>query len=1070
VTRSPASRPQQPLFNTRVLERALKARATSPSPTQRAAAADWAERARGFAASPVKEEAVRSLFTQKILVEVLGYTPVHPSDPFTMAEEEPLGGGSVDRALGHFSLGKREVVAPFELKGPRTRDLDAIMAGRAKSPVQQAWEYATDAPGARWVMVSNCVEVRLYAFGRGRVAYDQWSLGALDQPGELERLLLLLSAESLLGGTSEILLADSSRAEREVTDALYADYKRVRENLIETLDTHNAGLGREQAIEHAQTLLDRALFVAFAEDTELLPSETLKKAFENQNLYAPPQPIWENFKGLFSAIDKGNARLGTPAYNGGLFAADPAFDALTVPDAACESLAKFGSYDFATEVSVLVLGRIFEQSVSDLEAMQALARGEPAPAATKRKREGVVYTPEFVTRFIVEATIGKALAEHFDIVLARHGGVRRRDPGEAETLSFTGRSAARNERAFWEAYQTTLRRFTVLDPACGSGAFLVAAFDFLSAEYRRVNDRLADLGGAGTGSLFDPDHDILSGNLFGVDVSRESVEITKLSLWLKTAKRGKPLESLEANVRVGNSLIEDAAYHHRHFTWRTAFPDVFADGGFDVVVGNPPYVRMELIKPFKPYLAARYEVVADRADLYAYFFELGLRHLKLGGRLGYISSSTFFRTGSGEPLRRHLTTRAALEAVVDFGDLQLFEGVTTYPAIAVMRKPDVAVDNMVPNAGTLRFLQVRGRVPEELSRVFEQGAVEMPRARLGPGSWQFEADAPALLRAKLREGRPTLRDVYGAPLYGIKTGLNDAFVVNCTIRDQLAVDPAHAALLVPFLRGEDVKCWRVESEDLFLINIPKDHVRIEDYPAIEAHLLPFKAKLEARATKQRWFELQQAQLAYQPRMRGPKVIYPHFADRPSFTRDTKGFFSNNKTFFVPDGDAYLLGLLNSRALWFVFSGSSTAVRGGYREHATQWIEQLPVPVADAAARTTITEAADRATVGATAALGVEREVQQRIPDLRPPGCDVKLTNRLRNWWRLDFAAFRAEVVKVFRADIPLRERGDWEAYLDERRAKLRDHVNVAKAAERELEDATNNLFGLTTTEVALLSS
>ena len=1022
----------------------------------------------------MKEEAIRSSFTDHILLQVLGYVPVHPSAPFTMAEEESLGSGSVDRALGRFSPEHREIIAPFELKGPKTRDLDAIMPGRAKSPVQQAWEYAIDAPGARWVLVSNCAEIRLYAFGRGRAAYERWNLATLDLPGELERLLLLLSANNLLGGATADLLAESARAEKDVTDALYRDYKQVREALIDTLDASNPGLGRAGAIEHAQTLLDRALFVAFAEDTELLPRETLKRAFEARNAFAP-QPVWDNFKGLFRAIDKGNASLGIPAYNGGLFAADPAFDGLSVPDTACAGLAKFGEYDFASEVSVLVLGRIFEQSVSDLEAMQAAARGEPPPVATKRKREGVVYTPEFVTRFVVEMTVGRALAEWFDILLAAHRGTRCREPGGPEALTFPGRGAAamRAERAFWEAYQDVLRRFTVLDPACGSGAFLVAAFDFLAAEYKRVNDRLADLGtgrGAGVGSLFDPDREILSSNLFGVDVSQESVEITKLSLWLKTAKRGKPLESLEANIRVGNSLIEDAAYHHRSFTWRDAFPGVFAAGGFDVVLGNPPYVRMELIKPFKPYLATRYEVVADRADLYAYFFELGLRHLKPGGRLGYISSATFFRTGSGEPLRRHLAERAALEAVVDFGDLQLFEGVTTYPAIVAMRKPDGADRDAAQGMGDrLRFLRVRERVPEELSRSFEQDAVEMPRARLGPGSWQFEEDAPAQLRAKLRGGHPTLRDVYGAPLYGIKTGLNDAFVVDRSTRDRLAVDDAHAALLVPFLRGEDVKRWRVESDDLWLINIPRDRVRIEDYPKIEEHLLPHKEKLKARATKQAWFELQQAQLAYQPAMRGAKIIYPHFADRPSFAVDA-GSFSNDKTYFVPDGDAYLLGLLNSRALWFVFTGLSPAVRGGYREHRVQYLEQLPVPDASADVRAKIGARAERASKAARKALALEREVQRRIPDLCPPGRTAKLTGRLQTWWRLDFAGFRAEVRKVFRADIPLRERGDWETYLDGRRTALRDQVATIKQAERLIDQSVNDLFGLTSAEVTLLAT
>jgi hypothetical protein len=164
------------------------------------------------------------------------------------------------------------------------------------------------------------------------------------------------------------------------------------------------------------------------------------------------------------------------------------------------------------------------------------------------------------------------------------------------------------------------------------------------------------------------------------------VEITKLTLWLKTAKRGKLLQDLDASIKCGNSLIADKNEHGRAFNWQKEFPAIFAQGGFDIVLGNPPYVRMETIKPFKPYLEKHYAVASDRADLYAYFYEKGVEVLRPGGRLGYISSSTFFRTGSGEPLRHYLRTRTEIESVVDFGDLQIFEGVTTYPAIVTMRR------------------------------------------------------------------------------------------------------------------------------------------------------------------------------------------------------------------------------------------------------------------------------------------------------------------------------------------------------------------------------------------------
>ena len=166
---------------------------------------------------------------------------------------------------------------------------------------------------------------------------------------------------------------------------------------------------------------------------------------------------------------------------------------------------------------------------------------------------------------------------------------------------------------------------------------------------------------------------------------------------------------------------------------------------------------------------------------------------------------------------------------------------------------------------------MKDKLPDDLGRAFAQGGRPMPRARLGSGSWRFEDDALAGLRDKIAKGRKTLGEVYGPPLYGIKTGFNEAFVIDRATRDQLvAADPRSAELLKPFLRGEDIKRWRVESEDLFLINTPKGKVDIARYPAIRDWLLPFKAELENRATKQEWWELQQAQLAYQPKMEAHK--------------------------------------------------------------------------------------------------------------------------------------------------------------------------------------------------------
>ena len=323
---------------------------------------------------------------------------------------------------------------------------------------------------------------------------------------------------------------------------------------------------------------------------------------------------------------------------------------------------KLGEYDFASEVSVSVLGHIFEQSISDLEALTELVGQEHFELAAlsqqihisstsvsgKRKLEGVIYTPDDITAFIVTHTLGAYIEARREDTLKPYLAATSTADNiiyRKVTLDEKKRKLKDANRIvellFYEAWHDTLAKITVLDPACGSGAFLVAAYDLLNIVYKQNNEHIQAI--AGTFGLFNIDQSILNGNLYGVDLNPESIEISKLSLWLKTAQRGKPLQSFETNLRVGNSLINELGtdYSPRAFDWQSAFPQVFTTqngqtGGFDVVLGNPPYVRQERFRASKPYLQTHYQVYHGVADLYSYFYELGVRLLKPNGRLGYI--------------------------------------------------------------------------------------------------------------------------------------------------------------------------------------------------------------------------------------------------------------------------------------------------------------------------------------------------------------------------------------------------------------------------------------------------
>jgi hypothetical protein len=443
------------LINPRILKQAL---ATPPvaTPEQIEIARLWAESIRSNKIFEHNESQIEGVFQSRVVEGLLGYQPFDGKGAQNYRPKQPMGKGTVDLALGDFSDGPK-IVAPFELKGANTLDLDAPMAGRNKTPVQQAWEYANAVAGAKWVLVSNMLEIRLYAFGEGQQDYERIDLARIDQPEELARAQILLSAENLLGTRLAELLRTSKAADKSVSNNLYTDYHALRVKLIDVVNEETGGADKVQAVNTAQKILDRVLFAAFAEDRDLIPSKSIERAYNTQNDY-DPYPVWKNFKGLFRAIDEGNAKLGISKYNGGLFKSDEKIEALKLSDAICEEFKKIGDYHFDTEVSITVLGHIFEQSVSDVEKLLARARGEDddEPEKTsgvngRRKRDGIVYTPDYIAKFIVEKTLGAHVDELFRTCMTKYG---KGDANHYESMKFKKKS---DELQAWYEFRFSLK-------------------------------------------------------------------------------------------------------------------------------------------------------------------------------------------------------------------------------------------------------------------------------------------------------------------------------------------------------------------------------------------------------------------------------------------------------------------------------------------------------------------------------------------------------------------------------------------------------------------------------------
>lgn len=377
--------------------------------------------------------------------------------------------------------------------------------------------------------------------------------------------------------------------------------------------------------------------------------------------------------------------------------------------------------------------------------------------------------------------------------------------------------------------------------------------------------------------------------------------------------------------------------------------------GFDIAIGNPPYVRQEQIKELKPLLQEHYTCYTGTADLYVYFFERALQLLKTDGILTYISSNKYFRSQYGEGLRKLLAGRTVLRQLIDFGDAPVFRAIA-YPSIVVLQK-NVAPQNRV---GVLSW--VEGRPIEEFPAVFRSEGFCIPQSALTAGGWQLESQSSLQLLAKLRQAGQPLGSLLRGRLYrGILTGLNQAFVVDRVTRDRLvAEDPSSADILRPFLRGRDVKRWQTCFAGYYLVTIESSENRVHPwsgsppvdaekifartYPAIDAHLRTFHARLVQRRDQGRHFwELRSC--AYWREFERPKIIYPDIYEHQSFAIDTAGYYCGNTCYFIPSDETWLCGLLNSQLVEWYYSHISSKVRGGYMRAFTDYVQQIPIPVA-----------------------------------------------------------------------------------------------------------------------------
>lgn len=628
-------RRQRALFIPRLLKDAATSQQLQGPAQDRAhaIAVHWADLESSGKLHTLKETTIDTQFLDQLFSEGLGYALKTKSPSAWQLEHKyPVPGvGTADAALGEFGTGKGPSIA-VELKGAAV-DLDRDRSN-GRTAVQQCWDYLNALPGCEWGIVSNFSTIRLYHRTKSSQNYEEFTLQELRSRDRFNEFYAVFERGGLLPSATRqtpragALLQQTEKRQREVGDELYDSYRVQRLRLIDHL-MRNERKPLDEAIRVAQKLLDRIIFVAFCEDRDLLPENCLERAYTAVPAFSKvTNPRWQNFLGLFHAIDKGSS--GTPPihrFNGGLFADDPAIDELDLDDDPwTRGFRGFGAFDFSEEVNVEVLGHLFERSITELEKLRvgglfALKAGigengtngstptkskskgkrnakaqdeedalSKMPKSAQRKRFGIYYTPPAFTGLIVERTVD-ALVEQRFAALAKAYKV---DPDSREAQD------AKRMLAYWTACLESLKALTVCDPACGSGAFLIRAYDALDAHYKAVAHGLGGCGfdRAKLREIEDSIPDlILNHNLYGVDLSPQGVEITQLALWIRSARKGKTLADLSRHIVHGNSLVSDRSVDPLALDWKEAFPHVFGEGGsggFSCVIGNPPWERVKV--------------------------------------------------------------------------------------------------------------------------------------------------------------------------------------------------------------------------------------------------------------------------------------------------------------------------------------------------------------------------------------------------------------------------------------------------------------------------------------------
>ncbi len=793
------------------------------------------------------------------------------------------------------------------------------------------------------------------------ITYDQYE-------SRWEEISSIFSRSSILKGSFD-RYAESNKSKKgtaEVDTAFLEEISSWREILARNIALRNPALSQRELNFSIQMIIDRIIFLRICED----------RGIENYGRLQEIQKYKDIYKELTKLFQQADDR-----YNSGLFhfrrekdnpeAPDDLTLNLTIDDKTMKDILKNLYYpESPYEFSVLpaeILGQIYEQFLGKIIAVSPGRRVSVEEKPEVKKAGGVYYTPTYIVDYIVKETVGKFL--------------EGKTPKQAEKI-------------------------TILDPACGSGSFLIGAYQYLLDWHKNwyIENNPEKWAGGKSPKLYQTEggdwflttgerKKILLNNIYGVDIDNQAVEVTKLSLLLKVLEgesdqrlstqlkmfQERALPNMGNNIKCGNSLIgsdffkdnldmaEDELYRINPFDWQGEFPDIMKNGGFDVVIGNPPYIRIQTMKEWASidldYYKQKYKSTSKgNYDIYVIFVERGLQLLNENGCIGFILPHKFFNSKYGEPLREIISQGKHLNKVIHFGDQQIFAGATTYTCLLFLTK----FQNINFNFTKINDLSNWCSTKKDQNENFSN-------ERVTSKEWNFVIGEGLQIFKRLSELPVTLEKVTERIFQGLKTGADKIYIVDeidnqdeqvkIYSKEKQSEYWLESHLLHPLIKGGDSKPYNLITTNRriifpYIVNdsgkmILMPEIKLKtDYPLTWKYLLENKKYLENRENGKmsglNWYAYSRNQAL--DVIKFPKIFTPDIAAKSSFSADQLGnvFFTGGAAggygILVSQSYSkeYVLGLLNSKLLEWFIRQCATQMRGGYYSYECRFIKNMPI--------------------------------------------------------------------------------------------------------------------------------